>query len=297
MPQLSPKAPPRHFLDLCDVPAATLQRLITRALELKHRPEPVLKGKILAMIYEKPSTRTRLSFDVAMQQLGGSAITLNPSDMQLGRGETIEDTAKVMSRYVNAVMIRTTAHDRLQAFAAVASVPVINGLTDKSHPCQIMADILTIQERFGRVEGLTVAWFGDVNNVCWSWAHAAAAFGCTLRIAAPPALCPPVTAPNVVMMDDANEAARGADVIVTDVWASMGRQRTEAELEQFIPYRVTADIMALAKPEAIFLHCLPAVRGMEVTAEVLDDKRAAVWDEAENRLHAQKAILEYCLVA
>jgi ornithine carbamoyltransferase len=255
------------------------------------------------MIFEKPSTRTRVSFDVAMRQLGGETVVLNERDLQIGRGETVADTARVLSRYVDAIMIRTDDPAKLDDLAAHASVPIINGLTDRSHPCQIMADITTFEEHLGPIQGKRVAWVGDGNNVAASWIHAAARFGFSLRVACPGVLSPDpaVTAwaaaenADVVVTENPQEAAKDADCIVTDVWVSMGDSEAESRHKLLRPYQVNEALMAGAAPDAIFMHCLPAHRGDEVTAAVIDGPRSVVWDEAENRLHAQKGILAWCL--
>jgi ornithine carbamoyltransferase len=292
---------PRHFLDLNQIPPSDLRAIIDGAKRLKNAPvkEPLLSGKTLAMIFEKPSTRTRFSFDIVMQQLGGHAIVTNQNDMQLGRGEPIADTAKVLSRYVDIIMLRSTYHERLIALAEHATVPVINGLTDKSHPCQIMADILTIEEHRGTITAKKIAWIGDVNNVCVSFIHAAIAFDFTLHIACPVSLqtlaLPYQDHKNIVLTIDITTAATGADVIVTDTWISMGCPDEAAQIQALTPYQVNSAVMNLAKSDVLFLHCLPAVRGQEVTPEVIDGAHSVVWDEAENRLHAQKAILLWCL--
>ncbi|HKT18128.1 MAG TPA: ornithine carbamoyltransferase [Stellaceae bacterium] len=298
------KSVPRHFLDLDRVSGAELRRILDQALQWKttlDRSMP-LKGKILAMIFEKPSTRTRLSFEVAMKHLGGDVITLSAGDSQISRGETIADTAKVLSRYVDAVMIRTTSAAKLEELAANATIPVINGLTDASHPCQIMADVMTLEEHKGPAAGLVVAWSGDGNNVATSWIHAAARFGFELRLACPEHLRPPAGVlawaerekARVSVFADPREAARGADCIVTDTWVSMGTDPKLFRPDLLAPYRVDEALMGCAKRDAIFMHCLPAKRGEEVTAGVIDGPQSVVWDEAENRMHAQKAILAWC---
>jgi ornithine carbamoyltransferase len=298
---------PRHFLDISAFERADLRAFLDSARALKasgRRPAangPA--GKILAMIFDKPSTRTRVSFDVAMRQLGGETIVLNRSEMQLGRGETISDTARVLSRYVDIIMLRTGPHSNLTELAASAAVPVINGLTDASHPCQVMADVMTFEEHCGPIAGRVIAWIGDGNNVAASWMHAAARLGFTLRIA-----CPEELAPDPKMLDwvqreggdvritrDPVEAVRDADGVVTDVWVSMGDGDAERRKALLGPYRVDQALMSRARPDAVFLHCLPAHRGDEVTAEVIDGPQSIVFDEAENRLHAQKAILAWCL--
>ena len=298
------KSLPRHFLDLDRLSGTELRRILDQALHWKttlDRSMP-LKGKILAMIFEKPSTRTRLSFEVAMKQLGGDVITLSASDSQISRGETIADTARVLSRYVDAVMIRTNSAAKLEELAANATVPVINGLTDASHPCQIMADVMTLEEHKGPAAGLVVAWSGDGNNVATSWIHAAARFGFELRLACPDHLRPPAAVlawaereqARVSVSADPRAAVRGADCVVTDTWVSMGTDPKLFRPDLLAPYRVDEALMACAKRDAIFMHCLPAKRGEEVSAGVIDGPQSVVWDEAENRMHAQKAILAWC---
>jgi ornithine carbamoyltransferase len=268
----------------------------------RDRSKP-LAGKILAMIFEKPSTRTRLSFEVAMKQLGGDVVTMTASDSQLSRGETIADTARTLSRYVDAVMIRTNSATKLEELAAHATVPVINGLTDASHPCQVMADVMTLEEYKGPVAGKIVAWSGDGNNVAASWIHAATRFDFELRLACPEGLQPaaPVLAwakrerGRIHLAADPHEAARGADCVVTDTWVSMGTDPKLFRPDLLAPYRVDEALMGCAKRDAIFMHCLPAKRGEEVTAGVIDGPQSVVWDEAENRMHVQKAILAWCL--
>ncbi len=298
----------RHFLDLADMDAATVRLLLTNAARVKReweegKREKPLVDKKLAMIFEKNSTRTRISFDVAILELGGYSFCLNGTDMQLGRGETVADTAKVMSRYVSAIMLRCHSHDKLLELAANASIPVINGLTEFSHPCQILADILTFEESFGDIRGKIIAWVGDGNNVAHSWIHAAALLGAELRIACPDKLNP---LPEVVawarakgakltITEDPKAAVAGAHAVITDTWVSMGDPDAEAQMKLLAPYQVNADLMKLAEKEAIFLHCLPAHRGEEVTAEVIDGPQSRVFDEAENRLHVQKAVLLWCL--
>ena len=257
------------------------------------------------MIFEKPSTRTRVSFERGVKQLGGEAIVLEPSGSQLGRGETIADTARVLSRYVDGVMIRTTKHEKLMELAEFSSVPVINGLTDKTHPCQLMADVMTYEEHMGSIEGGVVAWCGDGNNMAASWIHAAVRFGFELRLACPDRLRPPgdmlawaeKQQGEVYVTSDVQAAVTGADCVVTDTWVSMGDDVGESIMRQNVlkDYQVNAEIMALAKPNAIFQHCLPAHRGQEVTDEVMDGPRSVVWDEAENRLHVQKGIMLWCM--
>jgi len=300
---------PRHFLDIDALDRKTLRGILDTAAAMKRKgrvPKSLRlkRGAVLAMIFEKPSTRTRVSFEVAINQLGGSAIVLNPQDMQLGRGETLGDTARALSRYVDAIMLRTGPHETLTELAAHASVPVINGLTCRSHPCQVMADVMTFEELKGPIKGRTIAWIGDANNVATSWVHAAARFGCKLRIASPktyrpsPALLAWARAEgaDIEVFDDPVQAARGADCVLTDVWVSMGDNDEKKRMEALRPFQVDAKLLAEAKRDAIFMHCLPAHRGEEVTAEVIDGPQSAVWEEAENRLHVQKAILSWCLV-
>lgn len=296
---------PRHFLRLSDYGRDDLLSLLDLAADLKARrargePHPLLAGKSLGMLFEKSSTRTRVSFEVGMVQLGGHALFLSPRDTQIGRGEPLQDTARVLSRYVDAVMIRTFSQETLETFARFSTVPVINGLTDLLHPCQILADLLTVAERRGGLDGLTVAWVGDGNNMAHSWINAAQALGFTLRLACPAGYQPdeailgPAQAAGAraYLVTEPLQAADGAHVVTTDVWASMGQEEEQAiRKEAFAGYTVDRTVMAAADPAAVFLHCLPAHRGEEVTEEVLEGPQSAVWDEAENRLHAQKAIL------
>jgi ornithine carbamoyltransferase len=257
------------------------------------------------MIFERPSTRTRVSFDVGMRQLGGESIMLTGAEMQLGRGETIADTARVLSRYVDAIMIRTLDHKQLMELAEFATVPVINGLTKRSHPCQVMADVMTFEEHHGPIRGKTVAWTGDANNVLASWVHAADRFDFRLRIATPPELKPKKwladwikqAGAGIHIGSDPDEAVKGADCVVTDTWVSMGDKDGARRHNLLKRYQVNARLMARAKPDALFMHCLPAHRGEEVTDEVIDGPQSVVFDEAENRLHAQKGILAWCLAA
>ncbi|GBE09644.1 ornithine carbamoyltransferase 1, phaseolotoxin-sensitive [bacterium BMS3Bbin12] len=298
----------RHFLTLTDLTSAELRALLARAVELKVRHaagqlyEP-LKNRVLGMIFEKSSTRTRVSFEAAMTQFGGHAIFLSPRDSQLGRGEPVEDTARVLSRMVDCVMIRTYEHEKAERFAAHSGVPVINALTDRFHPCQLLADVQTYLEHRGEIRGRTVVWLGDGNNMCHSYLHAAGRFDFELRVACPEGFDPD---PRILagagaharVVRDPLQAASGADLVVTDVWASMGQEEEHlARARAFEPYRVTPEIMARAKPDALFMHCLPAHRGEEVAAEVIDGPQSVVWDEAENRLHSQKALLEFLLCA
>ena len=300
----------RHFTDLSALSGDVLRAMLDDARDRKQRlksggRERPLDGKVLAMIFEKPSTRTRDSFDVAMRQLGGQTIGLNHTDMQLGRGEPIADTAKVLSRYADALMVRANAHQTLVDLAEHASIPVINGLTDLSHPCQIIADILTFEETRGAIAGRTVAWVGDGNNVASSWMHAAVKFGFKLRVATPAQLKPDPAvvswvkaeggADAVVLTDDPAEAVKGAECVVTDTWVSMGQDDAPRRKQLLGPYAVDETLMGGAAKDAIFMHCLPAYRGHEVSAEVIDGTQSVVFDEAENRLHAQKAILAWCL--
>ena len=264
-----------------------------------------LAGRTLALIFEKPSTRTRVSFELAMRQLGGEVIVLQASELQLGRGETVADTARVLSRYVDAIMLRTDDAAKLAELAENASVPVINGLTDKSHPCQLMADVMTFEEHRGPIAGQVVAWVGDGNNVARSWIEAAVQFGFILRIACPPELRPApealewarATGANIVVGNDPEAAVAGARSVVTDCWVSMADDPNESRHNLLAPYQVNKRLMAMAAPDAVFMHCLPAHRGEEVTAEVIDGPQSVVFDGAENRLHAQKGVLAWALGA
>jgi len=300
----APPEPPRHFLDLDRFDNAELRRILDLGFAYKNgRKDRPLTGKTLAMIFEKPSTRTRVSFEVAMRHLGGDTIFLNTADSQLGRGETVADTARVLSRYVDAIMIRTSQPGKLDELARHATVPVINGLTDASHPCQLMADVMTLQEKKGPLKSTVVAWSGDGNNVAASWVHAAVRFGFTLRIACPEELSPPRRLLEwaqreggaISLTAEPLEAVTGADCVVTDTWISMGAKASVNRHNLLAPYRVDERLMAHAKTDAIFMHCLPVKRGEEVTAGVIDGPQSVVWDEAENRLHAQKGILAWCL--
>jgi ornithine carbamoyltransferase len=301
----------RHFLDIDALDRQTLRAILDQAHAMKaigrsRLPDSVKvrPGAVLAMIFEQPSTRTRVSFEVAMLELGGSSIKLSRGDMQLGRGETIADTARVLSRYVDAIMLRTGPHEMLLELAANATVPVINGLTVRSHPCQVMADVMTFEEKKGALEGATVAWLGDANNVATSWVHAAARFGFKLKLAVPKKFKPgpellawaKAEGADIEVGHDPHAAAEGADCVVTDVWVSMGDGEDKKKRKNLLrPFQVDSEVMARAKPDAIFMHCLPAHRGDEVTADVIDGPQSVVWDEAENRLHVQKAILAWCL--
>jgi len=300
-------AAPRHFLDLIDIAPSELRAIIEDSRAMKQRGRGTagqsVAGKVLAMIFDKPSTRTRVSFDVAMRQLGGETTVLTGQEMQLGRGETIADTARVLSRYVDAIMIRTLDHEVLVELARYATVPVINGLTRRSHPCQIMADVMTFEEHLGPIRGRKVAWTGDANNVLASWMHAAHQFEFELAVATPAELAPkkPLldwirsSGAPIRIGQDAERAVADADCVVTDTWVSMGDRGGERRHNLLKPYQVNARLMKKAKPEAIFMHCLPAHRGDEVTDEVIDGPQSVVFDEAENRLHAQKGILAWCL--
>ena len=299
-------AAPKHFLDIDQFDEKTLRKQLSLGVAYKAgvatelRP---LEGRTLAMIFEKASTRTRVSFDVGMRQLGGETIILDPTNMQLGRGETVADTARVLSRYVDAIMLRTTSPQNLAEMAENATVPVINGLTDDTHPCQIMADVMTFEECQGPISGKTVAWCGDGNNMASSWIHASTRFGFELRLACPKQLKPEESTlkwahengANIQVTEDPDVAVTDADCVMTDVWVSMGDQGVSDRHKLLKPYQVDERLMSLAKPNAIFMHCLPAHRGEEVTTGVIDGPQSVVWDEAENRLHVQKGILTWCL--
>jgi ornithine carbamoyltransferase len=297
----------RHFLDLTDIPSSELKGIVASSRAMKGRRgrigEGPLAGQTLAMIFDKPSTRTRVSFDVAMRQLGGDSIMLTGQEMQLGRGETIADTARVLSRYVDAIVIRTLDHRQVLELAQHATVPVINGLTRRSHPCQVLADVMTFEEHRGAIRGRTVAWTGDANNVLASWMHAAQRFEFQLRVATPPELKPKkwlldwikASGAAIRVGSDPEDAVKGADCVVTDTWVSMGDRDGSRRHNLLKRYQVNARLMAKAKPDALFMHCLPAHRGDEVTDEVMDGPQSVVFDEAENRLHAQKGILAWCL--
>lgn len=294
----------QHFLTLLDIEKTALQQMVHRAIELKQdyrqgKAPELLKNKTLGMIFDKSSTRTRVSFETAMVHFGGHAIFLSPRDTQLGRGEPIEDSARVLSRMVDMIMIRTFEHEKIEKFAQYSSVPVINALTDMYHPCQLIADVQTYIEHRGDIAGKTVAWIGDGNNMCHSYINAARQFDFTLQIATPKGYEPDSSVVKaagdcIKLTYDPKEAASNADLITTDVWASMGQEKEQQQREKsFANFQVDAELMALAKPDALFMHCLPAHRGEEVNAEVIDGQQSVVWDEAENRLHAQKALLEY----
>jgi ornithine carbamoyltransferase len=302
----------RHFLDLSDFSGAEIRHILNVGSEIKAKrrrgersKERPLEGKTLAMVFDKPSTRTRVSFDVGMRELGGETLMLTGKEMQLGRGESIADTARVLSRYVDAIMIRTLDHAIVAELAQYASIPVINGLTKTTHPCQIMADVMTFEEHNGSIKGRTVAWVGDANNVLASWVHAAARLEFALKIASPPELAPrpellswaKQEGAEITVTTDAFEAAEGADAVVTDCWVSMGDDDEFRRHNLLKPYQVNDRLMGVAAKNAVFMHCLPAHRGEEVTDEVMDGPQSVVFDEAENRLHAQKGILAWCLGA
>ena len=302
------KKTPRHFLELTQVASGELRRIVDMAASFKRgerlngdaRP---LDGRALAMIFEKPSTRTRVSFEVAMKQLGGTVVVMTPNEMQIGRGETIADTARVLSRYVDAIMMRTTENDKLAELASYAEVPVINGLTDHSHPCQLMADIMTFEEHRGDISGKRIAWCGDGNNMVTSWVHAAVRFGFTIRLACPEELSPRTElltwakseGGNIELGTDVNAAVDGAHLVTTDTWVSMGDKDADVRNKLLAPYQVNEALMDTAANDALFMHCLPAHRNEEVTDTVMDGPQSVVWDEAENRLHAQKGIIAWCM--
>ena len=303
----------RHFLNLSDAGGDAIAAMLNDAIDRKKArqgwpkgqadADAPLAGHTLAMVFEKNSTRTRTSFEMAMKQLGGDSIFMASGQMQLGRGETIADTARVLSRYVDAIMIRTDDHDKVSELAHYASVPVINGLTDLSHPCQIVADLLTVMEHGKALPGLELAWLGDGNNVLNSVVEAAGLFKFNLRIAVPEGYesdgsfieIAKAAGANITLTRDAREAVAGADVVVTDTWVSMGQEHAHNKMAAMMPYQVNECLMAMAKSDAVFLHCLPAHRGEEVTDAVIDGPQSLIWDEAENRLHAQKSILLWCL--
>ena len=303
----------RHFLNLSDAGGDAIAAMLNDAIDRKKArqgwpkgqadADAPLAGHTLAMVFEKNSTRTRTSFEMAMKQLGGDSIFMASGQMQLGRGETIADTARVLSRYVDAIMIRTDDHDKVSELAHYASVPVINGLTDLSHPCQIVADLLTVMEHGKALPGLELAWLGDGNNVLNSVVEAAGLFKFNLRIAVPEGYesdgsfieIAKAAGANITLTRDAREAVAGADVVVTDTWVSMGQEHAHNKMAAMMPYQVNERLMAMAKSDAVFLHCLPAHRGEEVTDAVIDGPQSLIWDEAENRLHAQKSIVLWCL--
>jgi ornithine carbamoyltransferase len=305
--------PYRDFLDLSEIPPGDLRKVLSvaatmKAARVKGRPavEKPLAGRVLAMIFDRPSTRTRVSFDVGMRELGGETIMLTGTEMQLGRGETIADTARVMSRYVDAIMIRILDHDDMTEMARYATVPVINGLTKRTHPCQVMADVLTFEEHRGPIRGRTIAWSGDSNNVLASWIHAADRFDFAINVATPPELSPPKALVDwaesrrvaLTLTDDPFAAVKGASAVVSDCWVSMGDVEEARHRHNLLaPYQVNATLLSEADKDAVFMHCLPAHRGEEVTDEIIDGPQSVVFDEAENRLHVQKAILAWCLGA
>ena len=297
----------RHFLTLNSLTRAELQSIIGRGLELKRQfkrkdYQPILSGRVLGMIFEKSSTRTRVSFEAGMAQLGGHAIYLSPQGSQMGRGEPPEDTARVLSGMVDGLLIRTFEQQKIETYAAYASVPVINGLSDRYHPCQLLADLLTYYEERGSISGKKVAWLGDGNNMCHSYMNAARIFDFQLTVACPAASEPDAglyrqTSANVTITRAPEQAVVDADLVVTDVWASMGQEQEQGERRQRLaPYQVNAELMARARDDALFMHCLPAHRGEEVTAAVLEGAQSVVWQEAGNRLHSQKALLEFLLL-
>lgn len=298
-----------HFLDIDKFDEATLRSMLDAGNAFRkdgsRGGERPLDGKLLALIFEKPSTRTRVSFDAGMKQLGGDVVVLTPSETQLGRGETIADTARVLSGYVDAIMIRTTAEEKLLELAEYASVPVINGLTDRTHPCQLMADVMTYEQHRGSIRGKTIAWSGDGNNMATSWIHTAVRFGFNLNLAVPKELPVPqdvidwanANGGNVQVFHEPEPAVDGVDCIVTDVWVSMGDADAPVRHNLLQPFQVNKRLMEIADKDAIFMHCLPAHRGEEVTADVIDGPQSVVWDEAENRMHAQKGILAWCMGA
>jgi ornithine carbamoyltransferase len=305
-------AKPRHFLDIDAVNEGELRAILSRSAELKSARQGLpkgtvdegrpLDGHVLAMIFEKPSTRTRVSFEVGIRQLGGTALMLSGHDSQLGRGETVADTARVLSRYVDAIMIRTDDHNKLLELAEYATVPVINGLTDDSHPCQVMADVLTFEERHGPIKGQTVTWCGDGNNMAVSWIHAAARLDFDLRLACPEELNPPAhvmawakaEGASVTLTEDVDAAVDGSACVIADTWVSMGDDDALSRHNLLQPYQVNERLMSLANKDAVFMHCLPAHRNEEVTDAVMDGPQSVIWDEAENRLHAQKGVLAWC---
>jgi ornithine carbamoyltransferase len=310
---MSGMASPRHFLDLSDISAEELRRILDLAAGMKARRRKgeraavrPLEGKVLAMVFDRPSTRTRVSFDVGFRELGGETIMLTGAEMQLGRGETIADTARVLSRYVDAIMIRILDHEDLRELAAHATVPVINGLTKRTHPCQVMADVMTFEEHRGPIAGRTIAWTGDSNNVLASWVHAAQRFDFSIRVATPAELAPTkslvewakANGARLTLTSDPFEAVAGADAVVTDCWVSMGDEEEARRRHNLLsPFQVNARLMAAAARDAIFMHCLPAHRGEEVTDEVMDGPASVVFDEAENRLHAQKGVMLWAIDA
>lgn len=295
----------QHFLTLKDLPAKDVHGIIQRAIDLKQADEPsiALAGRTLALLFDKSSTRTRVAFEVAMNRLGGSSLFLSNKDSQLGRGETPEDSARVLERMVDVIGIRTFEHSMLERFASHCKVPVINALTDSFHPCQLLADVQTYTEHRGSIGGKTVAWVGDGNNMCQSYINAAEVFDFQLNIASPPGYLPDAGLveqhrQRARLCQTPREAVQGADLVVTDVWASMGQETEQQErLEIFKPYQINEELMSLAASDALFMHCLPAHRGEEVSAEVIDGPRSVIWDEAENRMHSQRALLEFLCIS
>ena len=286
----------RHYLDFDDLSAAAVGRLLERAAAMKAeirggKRTPRFAGRVLMMIFEHPSTRTRASFSAAMAQCGGQAMVFDTAGMQMARGESVADTARAISAMADAILIRAKRHETLTAFAAHSACPIINGLSDRSHPCQTLADILTYQELRGSLQGRKIAWIGDFNNVLFSWAQGAEMFGAEIVVACPPSYCPPQMPAAVSRAESPTHAARDADLVMTDVWAGMGEDES-ARRRDFADFAVSAEVMRQAKPDALFMHCLPAHRGEEVAAEVIDGAQSAVWTQAENRMHAQKALLE-----
>lgn len=302
---------PQHFLDISDFSGDDLRQIMKVSNQIKatrngvHRGQGPLAGKVLAMVFEQPSTRTRISFDVGMRELGGETLMLTGAEMQLGRGESIPDTARVLSRFVDMIMIRMLDHDAVRELAEYASVPVINGLTKVSHPCQIMADIMTFEEHRGSIKGKTVSWVGDSNNVLYSWIEAAAKFDFKINVAAPNELTVPLewiekaytSGAELVVTDDPFAAVKNSDCVITDCWVSMGDDEAQARHNLLAPYQVNERLMSEANDSSLFMHCLPAHRGEEVTNEVIDGPHSVVFDEAENRLHAQKGIMAWCMGA
>lgn len=307
MSQVKSRPTFRHFLDMRDISAGALRAMLDHAAERKQQQkagteDKPLAGRKLAMVFEKPSTRTRVSFEAGMYELGGTALNLTKNDIQIGHGESVADTARVLSRFVDAIMLRCHGHDTLLELAKYAQVPVINGLTDHNHPCQLMADILTLEEHCGTVAGKTVAWVGDGNNMANSWIVAAQRFGFVLKLACPAQFAPCAETVDwarkqgaqVLFANTPQEAVQGADAVVTDTWVSMGQKDGDARKQALVAYQVNEALMETAGKSAVFMHCLPAHRGEEVTGAVIDGPQSVVWDEAENRLHAQKAILLWC---
>lgn len=286
----------RHFINLLDIPPDTLKGILKNAHALKAQkfnPPQILEGLSLAMVFDKRSTRTRISFEVAMKQLGGHTVVMSMGEMQIAGSESIEDTGAVLSRFVDAVMLRMSSHENMLELAKHTTIPVINGMTNESHPCQIMADILTIEEKLGSIKGKKISWFGDYNNVCKTFIQASGIFDFELAVAVPADLKPASLGGRAQYFESAHDAAKGADVIVTDTWVSMGQEGKA--IDKFLPYQVNSELMAKANDNAIFMHCMPIHQDEEVTRSVLSTPASVIYDEAENRLHAQKAILVWCL--